>query len=104
VLTAAQRKREQRRRERHGLVQLAIELDESVFCLALLLSRRLTEAEALRRNLVAREAGAILGEWARIWLKSHCDGQQALAPVQSRHEPDSAQGIPPGRSRPRSSS
>jgi hypothetical protein len=37
---------------------------------ALLESGRLTEGEALRRDLVAREAALLLDEWAKLWLKN----------------------------------
>jgi hypothetical protein len=66
---ATHRKREQRRREREGRVQLNIEADEYRLALALITSQRMTAEAALRRDLVAREVGTILSDWADRWLK-----------------------------------
>jgi hypothetical protein len=68
VSSATARKRKQRRREREGLMPLAIEVHEERFLRALLVSKRMSHEEALRRDLVARAAGAILDEFALRWL------------------------------------
>jgi len=67
---ATARKREQRRRERLGRLQLTVELDRQRFLLALLESQRLTEQQALDDDLVAAEAAELLAEWADHWLRS----------------------------------
>ena len=68
-VAATARKREQRRRERQGLVQLHVEADEYRLALALITSQRMSAEAALRRDLVAREVGTILRDWADRWLK-----------------------------------
>jgi hypothetical protein len=66
---ATLRKRQQRRREREGRVQLNIEADEYRLALALITSERMTAEAALHRDLVAREVGTILRDWTDRWLR-----------------------------------
>jgi hypothetical protein len=68
-VAATERKREQRRRERQGRVQLIVEADEYRLALALISSQRMTAEAALRRDLVAREVGSIIRDWSDRWLK-----------------------------------
>jgi hypothetical protein len=66
---ATHRKREQRRRERQGRIQLNVEADEYRLALALIQSGRTSPEAALRRDLVAREVGSIIRDWSDRWLK-----------------------------------
>jgi hypothetical protein len=64
----AARQREFRRRQRHGLVVLPIEVDRDRVILALLASGRLSESEGLDPERVAAAVGEVLREWTERWL------------------------------------
>jgi hypothetical protein len=57
---AAERQRRRRERQRRGLVPLVIEVDEAAIVGRLLDLGRLTEAEALDRDRLAKEIGRLL--------------------------------------------
>jgi hypothetical protein len=64
---AALKKRRYRRRLRNGRCVLSPEVVEHDFAEALLLSGRLSEREALRRDQLTRAAEAILCEFTARW-------------------------------------
>src|SRR5262245_20389619 len=64
---AALRARRFRRRRRNGLVPRTIEVDEPALAEALIESGRLTEAEALRPDLVERELTALIADFILRW-------------------------------------
>jgi len=64
---AALKKRRYRRRLRDGLIVLNVEVREHEFAEALLLSQRLTDAQALRRDNLTSAAESILSEFAARW-------------------------------------
>jgi hypothetical protein len=64
---ATLRKRAERARRKAGEVAYRVTLPEYAVVNALLVSGRLSEAEALRRALVERELAAVLAEWAARW-------------------------------------
>jgi hypothetical protein len=63
----ALRARRKRWRRRHGLVPYRIDVDEIALAEALILSTRLTEAEALRPDLVARELQSLVNDFISTW-------------------------------------
>ena len=67
---AALKKRRYRRRLRDGVVVLSIEIREAAFAEALIASTRLSEHEALRRDLLIRAANDILTEFTERWCRS----------------------------------
>ena len=66
--SATRKKRAYRRRQRDGAIVLGCEVREHDFAQALLLSRRLDDRQALRREELARAAEDILREFTRRWL------------------------------------
>jgi len=64
---AAVRARRMRWRRRHGLSPHPIDVDEHALAEALILSGRLTEAEALRPELVRRELAALVADFICRW-------------------------------------
>ena len=70
---AALKKRRYRRRLRDGVIVLNPEVREHLFAEALLLSGRLTERQALRRDQLTRAAESILSEFTARWV----DGEPA---------------------------
>ena len=68
---AAKRARLSRGRRARGEASGRIDYNEHDQAAALIASARLTEAQALRRDCVERELGAVLREWAARWLRSH---------------------------------
>lgn len=67
---AAIRARRSRWRRRNGLVPYRIDADEHALAEALILSGRLTEAEALRPDLVRRELSALIADFIARWRHS----------------------------------
>jgi hypothetical protein len=67
--SAAARMRKTRERAKNGKAIFRIECDHDMIVLALLESRRLTEAEALDRRNVEREIGLLVEDVARKWLR-----------------------------------
>jgi len=67
---AALKKRRYRRRLRDGRCVLNPEVVECNFVEALIISGRLTEREALRREALTRGAESILAEFTARWLRS----------------------------------
>jgi hypothetical protein len=65
---AAQKKRRYRRRLANGVIVLNVEISETPFAEALLISGRLSEREALRRNELAGAAEKIIAEFTGRWL------------------------------------
>jgi hypothetical protein len=66
---AADRQRRYRQRQQRGSVVYRLDVDRDVVLGGLLESGRLTEGEALRRQLVERALAEVLEEWAARWLK-----------------------------------
>jgi hypothetical protein len=66
---SAMKKRRYRKRLRDGVCVLRVEIKEAEFAEALLLSKRLTDRAALRREQLSREAESILAEFAQRWRK-----------------------------------
>jgi hypothetical protein len=66
---AALKKRRYRRRRRDGMIAPHVQFHEHAFAEALITSKRLTEQQALRRELLTREAESILAEWTDRWLR-----------------------------------
>jgi hypothetical protein len=64
---AAVRQRRKRWRRRHGFVPRTIDVDEHALAEALILSGRLTEAEALRPSLIERELSALVADFIARW-------------------------------------
>jgi hypothetical protein len=64
---AALRARRFRRRRRDGLVPRTIDVDEQALAEALIQSGRLTEAEALRPDLVERELALLVADFILRW-------------------------------------
>jgi hypothetical protein len=64
---AAIRARRARWRRRNGLVPRTIDVDEHGLAQALILSGRLTEAEALRPELIERELSALIADFISRW-------------------------------------
>jgi hypothetical protein len=69
AVRAADAKRQRRRTPRRnaGLCVLRIEAHEIDLARALIISERLTQAEALRRSLIDRAAAKILAEFVARW-------------------------------------
>jgi len=67
---AAIRARRTRWRRRNGLAPHRIDIDEHALAEALILSGRLTEAEALRPELVGRELSALVADFILRWRHS----------------------------------
>jgi len=67
---AAQKKRKYRRRLRDGMIAPHVQFHEHGLAEALLKSQRLTEAEAMRRDKLVREAEAILAEFIERWQRA----------------------------------
>lgn len=65
--SAAGRMRRLRDRRRRGLGVFKVEIDEDELLSALLVSGRLSEAEALRTRQVNAALADILREWASRW-------------------------------------
>jgi hypothetical protein len=65
---AALKKRGYRRRLRDGIAVLNPEVRENAFAEALLLSGRLTDRQALRRDQLTHAAESILSEFTDRWL------------------------------------
>jgi len=63
----AVRGRRFRRRRRNGLVPRTIDVDEPALAEMLIESGRLTEAEALRRELIERELAALISDFILRW-------------------------------------
>lgn len=66
--SAAARNRKYRARQRRGGVVLQVEADEHQLAEALILSSRLTEAAALDRTELERQAADVLRQWSAQWL------------------------------------
>jgi hypothetical protein len=66
---AARRRRESRAREKRGEVSGRIIYHEHEVAEALIAAGRLSEDEALRRDLVARELALVVADWAARWLR-----------------------------------
>ena len=68
-----QRQRRARARRRHGGAVLKVDVQNFYRLVeAMIISGRLSDAEGLRREVVEREAGQLLDNWARRCLaKSH---------------------------------
>jgi hypothetical protein len=64
---AAQRQRRARARRRNGHVIRRVDVDEHALATALIASGRLSEAEALRSDLVERELGRLIADWTERW-------------------------------------
>jgi hypothetical protein len=64
---AALKKRRYRRRLANGVIVLSLEVREVEFAEALLLAKRLTDRQALRRDQLTREAKDILQEFTDRW-------------------------------------
>jgi hypothetical protein len=64
---AAARARRSRWRRRNGLVPRTIDVDEHALAAALIASGRLTEAEALRSELIERELSALIADFILRW-------------------------------------
>lgn len=64
-----ERQRRTRCRRRQGVVVLNVEAHEHRLIEALIAAERLTEAEALRREAVEREAARLLEDWMTRWLR-----------------------------------
>jgi hypothetical protein len=64
---ATLRKRAERARRKAGEVAYRLTVVEYDVVAALIASRRLSEAQALRRALVERELTRVLAEWAARW-------------------------------------
>ena len=67
-MTAAERKRCQRRRERRGLGLYRLELPSDRLIEAFIRAGRVSEAAALDHEAVEHAASAVLVEWAARWL------------------------------------
>jgi hypothetical protein len=65
---------------RHGLKPHRIDLDEHALAGALIASGRLTEAEALRPELIERELAALVGDFVSRW-------RHAVTRLNLRHSP-----------------
>lgn len=65
--SAANRARRWRWRRRNGLVPRRIDVDEHALAEAFIASGRLTEAEALRPDLVERELAALVADFILRW-------------------------------------
>jgi len=63
----AVKKRRLRRRRSNGLIAPSVQFHEHEFAEALLISGRLNEAEALRRDQLVREAESILQQFIDRW-------------------------------------
>ncbi len=68
---AAARQRRVRQRRKAGLACFEIEVSEHEIAEALILSGRLTEAEALRRTLIERELGVLVEDFIERWCPRH---------------------------------
>lgn len=64
---SARRKRRFRERQKAGAVVLRIEICEHQLAEALIVSGRLSDAEAMHRAELERAAAAILEQWAHSW-------------------------------------
>jgi hypothetical protein len=69
ALRGPERQRRYYARRRSGRCVLPVEVDHDRVILALLESSRLSEEEALRRELVTRAVAEIVEEWAARWLR-----------------------------------
>jgi len=67
---AALRARRSRWRRRNGLVPRTIDSDENGLAEALIATGRLTEAEALRPELIERELSALIADFILRWRHS----------------------------------
>lgn len=65
----AARQRAYRERQRHGEAVLPLRVDYFRLIEALLVSGRLSEADALDRSRVKIAAGEVLDDWAMRWLQ-----------------------------------
>jgi hypothetical protein len=65
--TGAIRSRRKRARRRAGLVNVAIDVDETGAVEAMIRSGRLSDEQAMRRQLVERELALVVTEWIRRW-------------------------------------
>jgi hypothetical protein len=65
----AERQRRCRARRKAGEERYVVVIPETVVVEALLRSGRLSEPEALRRDLVERALVDVLVDWSRRWLK-----------------------------------
>jgi hypothetical protein len=64
---AAVRQARLRRRRHNGRAIFRLECDRDPLVLALILSKRLSEADALDHARVERELAGVLQEWAKRW-------------------------------------
>ncbi|HEY1301064.1 MAG TPA: hypothetical protein VGF07_11250 [Stellaceae bacterium] len=67
MLSAAEKKRRQRRRARLGLRVLRVEIDEAALPGALIASGQIGEADALAWPAVERAVARVLRDWSRRW-------------------------------------
>jgi len=67
ILARRERSRRARQRQREGLAVFPLEARRDDVLLALIESRKLTEAEALDRHRVNAALSRMLGEWAAHW-------------------------------------
>jgi hypothetical protein len=70
MLTAAEKKREQRRRQRAGQCVYRVVAPEIAIIEAILITGLLTDREALDRRQVERVLGEVLTQWAHGWRES----------------------------------
>lgn len=64
---AAARARRHRWRRRNGLVPRTLDVDENALAEALIASGRLSEAEALRPDLIERELSGVVADFICRW-------------------------------------
>jgi hypothetical protein len=67
MTAAAVRQRRTRQRHRQGLASYRLDVHEERFARALIISRRLTPEETLRRHLVERELQRLVGDFIDRW-------------------------------------
>src|SRR5262245_21387559 len=72
---AATRGRWHRCRRRNGLVPRTLDVDENALAEALIAAGRLSEAEALRPDLIERELSALIADFISRWRHA-VTGQQ----------------------------
>jgi hypothetical protein len=70
MLSAAEKKRAQRRRQRAGQCVYRVVVPELPVIEAALITGLLTDAEALDRRHVERVLGQVLAQWAQGWRES----------------------------------
>ena len=68
----AVRSRRKRVRRKQGMASFRVEAHEHRLAEALILSTRLTEAEALQRPLIERELGLLIDDWIEKWMRHAC--------------------------------